>query len=92
LFDRIMAATRYPGTAVFAIALADAVGYAGTVALQVYKDVFTPDTSRFAFFRIVSYCLSIGGVVALCFALAYFTRLAQRRLSAAPAALGQAPR
>ncbi|MGE4618915.1 MAG: DUF5690 family protein, partial [Planctomycetota bacterium] len=33
LFERVMAATRFPGTAVFTICLADAVGYTGSVGM-----------------------------------------------------------
>ncbi len=74
LFDRIMAATRHAGTAVFAINLADAVGYTGSVLLQTYKDLFATDTTRLAFFRGFSYALSVGSCVALTAAGAYFYR------------------
>ncbi len=74
LFDRIMAATRHAGTAVFAINLADAVGYTGSVLLQTYKDLFASDTTRLAFFRGFSYALSVGSCVALTAAGAYFYR------------------
>jgi hypothetical protein len=47
LFDRILAGTRFVGTAVFAINLADATGYTGSVALQIYKDVFASETLAF---------------------------------------------
>ncbi len=74
LFDRIMAATRHAGTAVFAINLADAVGYTGSVLLQTYKDLFATDTTRLAFFRGFSYALSVGSCVALTAAGVYFYR------------------
>ncbi len=74
LFDRIMAATRYVGTAVFAINLADAVGYTGSVLLQSYRDLFANDTTRLTFFRSFSYALSLGSCTALLLAGAYFHR------------------
>ena len=67
-----MAATRYVGTAVFAINLADAVGYTGSVALQLYKDVFAADASRLEFFIQVNYTLAVGGSALLAAAGVYF--------------------
>lgn len=77
LFDRIMAATRHVGTAVFAINLADAIGYTGSVGLQLYKDLLTRDSTHLEFFRGVSYALSVGASSALIAALVYFTRRAR---------------
>jgi len=74
LFDRIMAATRHVGTAVFAVNVADAVGYSGSVALLLYKDVFSADTTRLVFFKAVSYSLAVVGCTSLCLACAYFVR------------------
>jgi hypothetical protein len=76
LFDRIMAATRHVGTAVFAINLADAIGYTGSVGLLLLKDVFAGDSTRLTFFRSVSYTISIGGSIALASAGVYFWRRA----------------
>jgi Family of unknown function (DUF5690) len=74
LFDRLMAATRFAGTAVFAINLADAVGYTGSVALQLYKDLGSTTSSRVQFFDAVSYCLAVGGCSLLAAAAVYFLR------------------
>jgi hypothetical protein len=78
LFDRIMAATRFAGTAVFAINLADAVGYFGSVGLQLYKDLAAASSTRYGFFRDVCYALCIGGSLLLCFSAVYFVRLGRR--------------
>lgn len=79
LFERMMAATRHVGTAVFAINLADAVGYTGSVLLQLYKDLFAPETTRLVFFRHASYALSVGSGLALSAAAVYFYRKSARR-------------
>lgn len=89
LFDRIMAATRFAGTAVFAVNLADAVGYSGSVGLLLFKDLVARDTSRLVFFTRASYALSVLGSAGLLLAAAYFWRQAQRAASdgvTAPAA------
>jgi hypothetical protein len=78
LFDRIMAATRFAGTAVFAVNLADAIGYTGSVGTLLLKDLIAHDTSRLAFFTSSSYVLSIGGCIGLSLAAAYFWREARK--------------
>lgn len=78
LFDRIMAATRFAGTAVFAVNLADAVGYSGSVGMLLFKDLVARDTSRLLFFTRCSYALSIAGSLGLVLAGAYFWRQAGR--------------
>ncbi|HIA03823.1 MAG TPA: hypothetical protein EYN66_18280, partial [Myxococcales bacterium] len=50
LFERMMAYTRFGGTAVFAIYLADSAGYTGSVALQLYKDMGKSNVTRLDFF------------------------------------------
>ncbi len=72
LFDRIMAATRFVGTAVFAINLADAIGYTGSVGMQLYKDLVAGEASRLQFFIRVNYALALGGGLLLVLAGAYF--------------------
>jgi len=78
LFDRITAGTRFVGTAVFAINLADATGYTGSVALQIYKDVFAHDASRLGFFLTVTYGLAAFGSAGLVVAGRYFLVQARR--------------
>jgi MFS family permease len=46
LFDRLIAMTGVAGTAVFAIYLADALGYTGSVLIQIFKDVVVANESR----------------------------------------------
>lgn len=74
LFDRLIAWTRVTGTAVFAIYVADALGYTGSVGMQIYRDIFAPDTSRLDFFRVFTYALAIGGTASLGMAWVYFLR------------------
>jgi hypothetical protein len=78
LFDRIMAATRFAGTAVFAVNLADAIGYSGSVGMQLYKDLVASESTRLGFFKSLSYALGTGGGVLLVVAALYFLR-AERR-------------
>lgn len=61
LFDRVVAATRTAGTAVFAIYLTDAVGYTGSTFLQLYKDLVETEATRLAFFINYSYFMAIAG-------------------------------
>lgn len=63
LFDRMMAATRLTGTAVFAIYLADALGYTGSVSVQIYKDLFAAGESRLEFFKQMTMWMSGLGVL-----------------------------
>src|SRR4029079_10166340 len=49
LFDRLMAATRFAGTAVFAVNLADAVGYCGSGGGVLVPDQGNRDHGRRAF-------------------------------------------
>jgi len=74
LFDRMIAATRVQATAVFAIYIADALGYTGSVAAQLYKDLGDPTTTHLGFFRGFAYGFSSLGVVCLLACLAYFWR------------------
>ncbi|HEY6725694.1 MAG TPA: DUF5690 family protein [Polyangiaceae bacterium] len=83
LFDRIMAATRFAGTAVFAVNVLDAAGYTGSVAMQLYKDLVAGASTRLAFFKTVSYTLSVGGTLLLAGAAVYF--IARARASEARA-------
>ncbi len=74
LFDRMIATTRVTGTAVFAIYLADAIGYCGSIGVQFYKDFAHKDVSRLGFFRGFTYFMSVLGVVMLVASCAYFLR------------------
>ncbi len=74
LFERLMAATGSAGTAVFGIQLADAIGYTGSVIVQLNKDLGSPRETHLAYFSHFSLAMGIGGfILAVCGAL-YFHR------------------
>lgn len=79
LFDRIIAATRFTGTAVFAIYLADALGYTGSVGVMIYRDIFAGAASRLEFFRGFSLLLALGGIPLLLAATGYFLKSGSAR-------------
>jgi len=70
LFDRLIASTRAVGTAVFAVYLADAVGYSGAITVLLTKDIFAADVSRLDFFRGFTYLMAVLGTVMLVGAVA----------------------
>jgi phosphonate degradation associated HDIG domain protein len=74
VFDRIIASTRVQGTAVFAIYIADAVGYTGSMGLPLAKDLLFPGVDRLAFFRVFTYLVSLGGIGMLVASGVYFYR------------------
>jgi hypothetical protein len=65
LFERIVAHRRIAGTAVFGIYIADALGYTGSIGVQLYSDFFSRETSRLGFFLGLTHLLSISGAVLL---------------------------
>ena len=65
LFDRLIASTRAVGTAVFAVYVADAVGYSGAISVLLGKDLLAGDTARVDFFRDLTYFMSVLGVILL---------------------------
>lgn len=77
LFDRMVAATRVPATAVFTIYLADAIGYTGSVGILLFKDLAFRDMNRLAFFCLFTYALTIGGSILLALSAATFARRAR---------------
>jgi phosphonate degradation associated HDIG domain protein len=79
VFDRIIASTRVAGTAVFAIYLADAIGYTGSIGLPVVHDLFFPGLDRLTFFRAFTYVVSLGGTVMLAASCVYFYRKHRQR-------------
>lgn len=74
LFDRTLATTRFAGTAVFAIYLADAFGYTGSFGIQLYKDLFDSSADRVQFFRSITYALAGSGIPMFLIAMIYFLR------------------
>lgn len=84
LFDRMIAATRATGTAVFAIYVADALGYTGSIFVQLYKDFFAGDASRLEFFRSLTYFMAALGVLMFLGSAFYFWwRTGPARIAAA---------
>lgn len=78
LFDRMIATTGFAGTAVFGIYLADAVGYTGSIGMQLYKELGQAAETRFEFFRQVTYGFSGLGSVLLVASCAWFVRRSGR--------------
>lgn len=78
LFDRLIASTRVTGTAVFAIYLADAIGYTGSVGVQLYKDLAAGSMSRLGFFTGFTWFLAILGAACLMASAVYFARKTRR--------------
>ena len=77
LFDRLIAQSHVIGTAVFAIYIMDALGYTGSVAVQIYRDIFyssteEPSAARLAFFIDFSYLMAVVGMVLFLGSLFYF--------------------
>ncbi|WP_437205961.1 DUF5690 family protein [Planctomicrobium sp. SH664] len=65
LFERFMASTRATGNAVFGIYLADALGYTGSIGLQLLKDINFSGSSRLQFFESFAIVMSVGGSLCL---------------------------
>lgn len=74
LFERLMAHSGIVGTAVFAIYLADAVGYTGSVGVMIYKDFAAADVSRLDFFESFTWTMAAVGSVCLVWSCFVFLR------------------
>ncbi|MEO0322643.1 MAG: DUF5690 family protein [Myxococcota bacterium] len=74
LFERLIAFVGVPATAVFAIYVADALGYTGSVALQLGKDLGASDATRLAFFDRFTGLAAAAGALGLAGSLAFFLR------------------
>lgn len=72
LFDRLIASTGVAATAVFTIYVADALGYTGSIGVQLYRDLVSADATRLTFFHTFTYVMSAGAVVLLAASLVYF--------------------
>ena len=72
LFERIIASTRAVGTAVFAIYLSDAIGYTGSVGIQLYKDLGQAELDYYQFLRFFTYGMSALGTVLFLLTGVYF--------------------
>jgi hypothetical protein len=74
LFDRFIAASGRAGTAGFLIYVADANGYASSVALLVLRNFVGVQLSWVEFLRIISYVAAVGGLALMVVAGLYFYR------------------
>ncbi len=78
LFDRMIAHTRIRGTAVFAIYMADSLGYTTSIGVQLFRDLAhvgaTPNATRLGFFRGLSYSSAAIALVLLIVSAVYFDR------------------
>lgn len=63
LFERMMAASRFAGTAAFAIQLADGVGYTGSVIIQLLRDFAFGEFDRLWFVVRLGLVVSVAGVL-----------------------------
>ncbi len=72
LFDRIIAVTKFSGTAVFAIYVADSIGYSGVVVLLFIKDRIFSEISHFQFFNSITLHISYISLIFLVASLFYF--------------------
>jgi hypothetical protein len=85
LFDRFIAASGRTGTAGFLIYVADASGYASSVALLVVRDLVGVTLSWVQFLMFIAYAAAIIGLVLLAGAGLYFHRRLMRKDADAPA-------
>ncbi|MAE31789.1 MAG: hypothetical protein CMO43_09420 [Verrucomicrobiales bacterium] len=72
LFERVMASTKVAGTAVFAIYLHDAIGYTGSITVQLYKDLGQGELNYFEFLRGFTWLLCGLGLVCFVASCLYF--------------------
>ncbi len=79
LFERIVAHCKIAGTAVFGIYLADALGYTGSVLVQLYADFFAAGVSRLGFFLTFTHAMAFGGALLLAIAGVFWLRPAKAR-------------
>ena len=81
LFERVMASTKAVGTAVFAIYLSDAIGYTGSVGIQLYKDLGAAELNYFQFLRIFTYSMAAIGTLLFILSGIYFLKKARESKS-----------
>ncbi|MGV8135161.1 MAG: DUF5690 family protein [Mangrovibacterium sp.] len=74
LFERIIAAFKYPGNIGFVMYLADSFGYLSSIASFSLKNFFSPNLSWINFFISSSYYISSFGSVLMLMAAVWFRR------------------
>jgi hypothetical protein len=82
LFERLLASTRYVGTAVFAIYVSDAIGYTGSVVVQLYRDLEKSEVSRLGFFKGFTFFMCVLGTTCLISSAIYFAHQRRKPTSA----------
>jgi hypothetical protein len=83
LFDRMIARAHVIGTAVFAIYVADALGYTGSMAILLFKDLIAGEVTRLDFFRSFTYILCVGSSGLILASAILILRKRKTRISAA---------
>ena len=84
LFDRFIAASGRVGTAGFLIYVADANGYASSVALLLFRNFVGVKLSWVDFLRLTSYGVAVAGLALVVWAGFYFQRRLSRTVPDAP--------
>jgi hypothetical protein len=74
LFERIIAAFKYPGNIGFVMYLADSFGYLSSIASFSFKNFFSPNLSWINFFISSSYYISVFGTILMLMAAVWFRR------------------
>lgn len=83
LFDRMVAVSGRVATAGFLIYVADSAGYAGSVALLLWRNFGMLHVEWLTAFRYFAYATAVVGAVLMAASLAYFNHRARRAASAA---------
>ncbi|WPP50146.1 DUF5690 family protein [Catalinimonas niigatensis] len=76
LFDRLLAAFKYAGTAGFLIYVADSFGYLGSVAVLFYKNFGQSELSWLHFFINSAYVMTFVGSALMILSMVYFRQRA----------------
>ena len=74
VFERLIAASRYPGNLPFLIYVADAVGYLGYATVMVLRAALQSPGAVLPFFRIALVIVAASSILALLMAQHYFHR------------------
>ncbi|MCA9067989.1 MAG: hypothetical protein KDA84_03665, partial [Planctomycetaceae bacterium] len=82
VFERLIAASRYPSNLGFLMYLADALGYLGYSAVIAARTVSQSPGEVLPFFRVTLIIAAVGSMVALLMAIFYFERVLSLEQSA----------
>lgn len=73
-FERLIAASKLPGTVGFVMYLADAFGYLGSVGILLFKEIWTTHLSWLAFYLHSSYVVCVAGILCMSASMIYFRK------------------